>query len=68
MHEAKSIDAVSLSSIQHSEVEEKIFTTLKDVLNKYDLDTQLRVAGGWVRDKVWSSPFAQSDPMKNASS
>ena len=32
--------------------EEKIFTTLLDVVKRYDLPVTLRVAGGWVRDKL----------------
>ena len=39
-------------SIQHSDLEHKIFETLKAVLIHFELDTQIRVAGGWVRDKV----------------
>ena len=32
--------------------ETKIFTILKDVLKQNEMDTVIRVAGGWVRDKV----------------
>lgn len=38
--------------IDLTEKEEKIFKRLLGVLNHFGLDTQLRVAGGWVRDKV----------------
>mgnify|MGYP006970544991 CR=1 FL=1 len=39
-------------TIRLTELEFRIFTTLKSVLGYYNLKTQLRVAGGWVRDKV----------------
>ncbi|RWV95631.1 hypothetical protein GW17_00041731 [Ensete ventricosum] len=32
--------------------EEKIFQRLLDVIRHFKLETQLRVAGGWVRDKI----------------
>lgn len=32
--------------------EEKIFQRLLDVIRHFKLETQLRVAGGWVRDKL----------------
>ena len=32
--------------------EQKIFRTLMEILQANQLDTQMRVAGGWVRDKV----------------
>jgi len=33
--------------------EEKIFSIIKNVINKYNLNkVECRVAGGWVRDKV----------------
>ena len=32
--------------------EQKIFRTLMEILQAKQLDTQMRVAGGWVRDKV----------------
>lgn len=38
--------------IDLSEKEEKIFRRLLDVLDHFKLETQLRVAGGWVRDKL----------------
>ncbi|KAH7415438.1 hypothetical protein KP509_14G043600 [Ceratopteris richardii] len=40
------------NSIHISTLEEKIFDTLKAVLIHFELKTQLRVAGGWVRDKL----------------
>jgi len=43
--------------IDLTEKEEKIFHRLLDVLKHFQLDTQLRVAGGWVRDKVELLPF-----------
>ncbi|KAG9441209.1 hypothetical protein H6P81_017063 [Aristolochia fimbriata] len=39
-------------SISLSEKEKKIFNRLLDVLRHFKLQTQLRVAGGWVRDKL----------------
>jgi hypothetical protein len=35
-----------------TEKEERIFGRLRDVVRHFQLGTQLRVAGGWVRDKV----------------
>ena len=35
-----------------TELEAQIFATLKEVVKEHDLKTTLRVAGGWVRDKV----------------
>lgn len=35
-----------------SETEERIFDVLKDIIKKYRLHTVMRVAGGWVRDKL----------------
>lgn len=41
-------------SIELNDKEVQIFDRLRDVLRHFRLDTQLRVAGGWVRDKVRS--------------
>ncbi|XP_074563184.1 tRNA nucleotidyltransferase cca2 [Curcuma longa] len=38
--------------IDLTEKEEKIFRRLLDVVGRFNLETQLRVAGGWVRDKL----------------
>ncbi|XP_010679172.2 tRNA nucleotidyltransferase cca2 isoform X1 [Beta vulgaris subsp. vulgaris] len=38
--------------IHLTEKETLIFNRLKDVLHHFNLNTQLRVAGGWVRDKL----------------
>ncbi|XVF63298.1 hypothetical protein PTKIN_Ptkin09bG0076700 [Pterospermum kingtungense] len=38
--------------IELTEIEEKIFGRLLDTCRHFDLKTQLRVAGGWVRDKL----------------
>lgn len=38
--------------IDLTEKEEKIFRRLLDVVDHFKLNTQLRVAGGWVRDKL----------------
>ncbi|XP_068640395.1 tRNA nucleotidyltransferase cca2-like [Aristolochia californica] len=39
-------------NIALTEKEKKIFNRLIDVLRHFKLETQLRVAGGWVRDKL----------------
>jgi hypothetical protein len=39
-------------SVELTEKEEKIFGRLLDVVRHFSLGTQVRVAGGWVRDKV----------------
>lgn len=39
-------------SIELTELEKKIFDRLREVLRQSNLQTQLRVAGGWVRDKL----------------
>ncbi|XP_050372987.1 tRNA nucleotidyltransferase cca2 isoform X2 [Argentina anserina] len=39
-------------TIEPDETEEKIFERLLGTLDHYGLKTQLRVAGGWVRDKL----------------
>lgn len=38
--------------IELTEKEERIFKRLLEVLKHFELETQLRVAGGWVRDKL----------------
>ncbi|KAL3687604.1 hypothetical protein R1sor_013913 [Riccia sorocarpa] len=38
--------------VQLTELEERIFNVLTAVVKKFGLKTQLRVAGGWVRDKL----------------
>jgi len=40
------------SHIQCTEKEQMIFDTLLEVVKQKNLNTTLRVAGGWVRDKV----------------
>uniref|UniRef100_A0A803L025 Poly A polymerase head domain-containing protein n=1 Tax=Chenopodium quinoa TaxID=63459 RepID=A0A803L025_CHEQI len=42
--------------IHLTEKESLIFQRLKGVLHHFNLDTQLRVAGGWVRDKRFGTP------------
>jgi len=39
-------------NITLTELEKKIFKTFMDVVEENKLNTTLRVAGGWVRDKV----------------
>jgi hypothetical protein len=38
--------------IELNEVEKQIFDRLVNTLRHFNLNTELRVAGGWVRDKV----------------
>ena len=40
------------TAIKLTELEEKVFGTLKEVAEKNNLDTVMRVSGGWVRDKL----------------
>ncbi|KAG0579762.1 hypothetical protein KC19_4G121500 [Ceratodon purpureus] len=41
-----------MDTVQLTEVEEKIFGVLVATLQHFGLETELRVAGGWVRDKL----------------
>ena len=43
--------------IELTEIERKIFDRLLATLRHYGLTNQLRVAGGWVRDKVLTTNF-----------
>ncbi|CAI5471652.1 unnamed protein product [Closterium sp. Yama58-4] len=38
--------------VRLTEDESHLFSTLRDIVSHYGLGTQLRVAGGWVRDKL----------------
>jgi len=40
------------ANITLTENEQQIFTTLMNVVKAYQLSSTLRVAGGWVRDKI----------------
>ena len=40
--------------IELTDTEKKIFDRLLGTLRHFGLQNHLRVAGGWVRDKVWS--------------
>ena len=42
----------SLNNIVLTETENKIFSLLKDVIKAKSPDTELRVVGGWIRDKL----------------
>ena len=42
----------AITQITLTQKEKQIFTTLLNVVDEYKLKTTLRVAGGWVRDKV----------------
>ncbi len=44
---------ISGDNIKLNEKEESIFALLLDVLQENGLKTTLRVAGGWVRDKLY---------------
>jgi hypothetical protein len=44
-------------TVELTETEERIFNRLLEVVRHFGLGTQLRVAGGWVRDKVRFSSF-----------
>lgn len=46
------------NQIDLTEKENLIFNRLKEVLRYFNLNTQLRVAGGWVRDKVFLSSLS----------
>ncbi|KAF8772470.1 hypothetical protein HU200_005726 [Digitaria exilis] len=48
-------------SVNLTEKEERIFRLLLDVVRHFDLGTQLRVAGGWVRDKLLGEESADID-------
>lgn len=51
--EKQSISSIELKEkIDLTEKEREIFDRLLGTLRFCNLDTQLRVAGGWVRDKV----------------
>ncbi|XP_062204118.1 CCA tRNA nucleotidyltransferase, mitochondrial-like isoform X2 [Phragmites australis] len=48
-------------TVELTEKEERIFRRLLDVVRHFDLGTQLRVAGGWVRDKLLGKDSADID-------
>ncbi|XBH68649.1 hypothetical protein VPH35_096743 [Triticum aestivum] len=48
-------------SVELTEEEERIFARLLDVVRHFGLGTQLRVAGGWVRDKLLGKGSADID-------
>lgn len=52
--------------IDLTEKERKIFDRLLGTLRFCDLDTQLRVAGGWVRDKVLSRRLVRLDKFRES--
>jgi tRNA nucleotidyltransferase/poly(A) polymerase len=47
--------------IQLNALEQKIFTTLKDAVQHFQLCTRLRCAGGWVRDKLLGQDSSSPD-------
>lgn len=42
----------STHKIKLNQYEDKLFTTLMEIVKQNELKTTLRVAGGWVRDKL----------------
>ncbi|XP_051195781.1 tRNA nucleotidyltransferase cca2 [Lolium perenne] len=54
-------EVVETVVIELTEEEEKIFQRLLDVVRHFDLCTTLRVAGGWVRDKLLGEQPADID-------
>jgi hypothetical protein len=63
----RGVDAAE-SVIELTEEEEKIFRQLLDVVRHLGLSTKLRVAGGWVRDKVLASIFSFRFPFSSSCS
>ncbi|KAM0886953.1 hypothetical protein ACQ4PT_029356 [Festuca glaucescens] len=57
----RSAEVVETVVIELTEEEEKIFQRLLDVVRHFDLGTTLRVAGGWVRDKILGEQPADID-------
>jgi len=54
----QSIPSIELKeNIELTDKERKIFDRLLSTLRYCNLDTQLRVAGGWVRDKVHAALY-----------
>lgn len=43
---------MDVDTVQLTELEDNIFGVLVATLQRFELDTELRVAGGWVRDKL----------------
>jgi hypothetical protein len=50
--EQMSSDAPAVPAIQLNDLEERLFSLLLDAAGRINKDTTLRVAGGWVRDKL----------------
>ncbi|KAG0520248.1 hypothetical protein BDA96_08G057600 [Sorghum bicolor] len=48
-------------TVELTETEERIFNRLLEVVRHFGLGTQLRVAGGWVRDKLLGKDSADID-------
>lgn len=48
-------------TVELTETEERIFRRLLEVVRHFSLGTQLRVAGGWVRDKLLGKDSADID-------
>ncbi|KAA8497366.1 CCA tRNA nucleotidyltransferase, mitochondrial [Porphyridium purpureum] len=54
-------DATKLQNMCLTELEQKLFCALREVVEKNNLDVTLRVAGGWVRDKLFGSQMEHVD-------
>lgn len=50
--EQMSSDAPAVPAIQLNDLEERLFSLLLDAAGRINKHTTLRVAGGWVRDKL----------------
>lgn len=51
LHQRRYVGEVT-ENVKLTAVEERLFSTLKEVVGHFGLALQLRVAGGWVRDKL----------------
>ncbi|KAJ5070259.1 cca tRNA nucleotidyltransferase [Anaeramoeba ignava] len=49
------------SKIELDETEQKLFTFLQQVIQRYNLGIELRVSGGWVRDKILGKSSSDYD-------
>ena len=47
------LNKINLDGVKLTDKEKSIFDFLLQVLNEHKLNTTLRVAGGWVRDKLY---------------
>jgi tRNA nucleotidyltransferase/poly(A) polymerase len=59
--DANNSEILITSSFPLTDLENKVFTFLLDVVHYYNLKTTLRVAGGWVRDKLLGTSSGDID-------